>query len=247
MECIKGGDLKLLIQEGLQKDKLVWKTMAASHYAMQLAMAVEFLHQQSTVHADLKPDNVLVTPNGKLQLADFGSAFCFESGPHSSSGPIANNAASPVLGATMDYASPEILRGTPIAELGIATDLWSLGCILGAMQWGESPFHSASDALALDVIMNYANGTKLPSLLNNDCEGDDMPEGWKSLILGLLNPNPGLRLGVDGSLLSDLIPGKKSIDLSVDPPFLPPESKWIRDSKTISMADGSQGWSAFLL
>lgn len=250
MECVKGGDLKLLIQEGLKIDKNCWRKMAAPHYALQVIKAVEFLHQQSTIHADLKPENVLVTHNGRLQLADFGSAFQFQNNEMSQSAPDESNPKSseaPVLGGTTDYASPEILKGTPASELGIATDLWSLGCILGALQWGQSPFHAASDALALDSIMNYGNGTAIPPLLDKNREDENLPKGWKKLIMGFLTPTPELRVGVDRCCLSGLLPGNEDVDLTTDPPFLPPEPKWVQESKTHTMANGSRGWSAFLL
>ena len=75
---MKGGDLKFVIQEGLKWNADLWRTSAAPHYALQLLTAVKFLHQQSIVHADLKPENCTVTETGRLRLVDFGSAFRLE-------------------------------------------------------------------------------------------------------------------------------------------------------------------------
>lgn len=247
MECLKGGDLQFLIGEGLKKgsDKTLWRTTAAPHYALQLIQAVEFLHEHCTIHADLKPENVISNEQGRLQLADFGSAIRLRNVQNDSN----QKQKQPCfLGGTVDYASPEVLRGTPTSAIGIAADLWSLGCIFGALLWGESPFHAESDALALDCIMNYAKSNVLPPLLTTEEGFKDVPPGWEDLIMGLLHPDPDKRHGcASGPPLKVLVPGHETIDLNKDSPFLPPKPEWIIESKRSQMTDGSRGWSPFLL
>ena len=159
-----------------------------------------------------------------------------------------------IFGGTVDFASPEILKGTSISKLTISSDLWSLGCIFHALLTGSSPFHAATDALAIQSIMEYANGSEKPSF-GPDSDSDSAgtysySEGWKELIWGLLHPQPEKRLGAtenDSPPIGSLIPCFDSIDLDNDPPFLPPESKWVIEARCTEMRDGSEGWSSFLL
>ena len=271
MECLTGGDLQHFIRAGLKEQQLAhhdkdwWSTIVAPYYAHQLARAVEFLHGQQILHGDLKPENVLLTGRGRLQLADFGSAVRIHNNGstiHSTSSstkqqslqqPQTNHSPPTILiGGTVDYASPEVLRGAPVSTLTVGVDLWSLGCVLAALQMGESPFHADSDALAVQSILDYTNGIAIPPGLTPNHPTDELPEGWNLLIRNLLDPDPRQRLGFgtghgDGQL-GKLVPGDDSINsIQQDPPFLPAEPKWAQESKTTPLRDGSRGWSAFLL
>ena len=85
---------------------------------VDLCGAVQFAHQQLLVHGDIKPGNVLVTPDGTVKLLDFGVAryVAQEAGPPGTS-PL-----------TRLYAAPELLGGAPAS---IASDIFSLGLLLG--------------------------------------------------------------------------------------------------------------------
>jgi serine/threonine protein kinase len=204
-----------------------------------------------------------VTPRGRIQLADFGSAICLSiakegqyhlpssTNQQSSQGQDREDRVT-LLGGTVDYASPEILRGTSISKLTVSTDLWSLGAIFHSLLTGSSPFHAASDALALQKVMDYANGCADIFLDDQNESHNAYSQEWKDLILGLLNPISEERLGsttggASGSpSISALIPGFESIDLEAEPAFLPPEPKWVNEARETEMRDGSKGWSSFL-
>ena len=100
--------------------------------------AVQTAHQHLIVHLDLKPSNILVTPDARIKLLDFGTATLVD-GAHT---------ATRMPSLTLLYASPEQLRGAPPSA---ACDVYSLGLILYELVSGAWPFDRA------DTIMSVAN------------------------------------------------------------------------------------------
>ena len=89
---------------------------------LQLANAVEFLHDHWILHRDLKTSNILMNHRGEIKVADFGMArFCGDPKP--------NNLTQLVV--TLWYRAPELLLGT--TTYGSAIDMWSVGCIFGEL------------------------------------------------------------------------------------------------------------------
>jgi serine/threonine protein kinase len=99
---------------------------------LQLADAVAYAHRSLVVHRDLKPGNVLITPQGQVKLLDFGIAKALDpAGADNAEGTI--GAARPY---TPSYASPEQVRGESMTT---ATDIYSLGVILHLLLTGVRP------------------------------------------------------------------------------------------------------------
>jgi serine/threonine protein kinase len=94
--------------------------------------AVQYAHDHLIVHCDLKPGNILITPEGGVKLLDFGIAKIL-SDP-SSSQPAARGASALML--TPEYSSPEQVLGTPITT---ATDVYLLGVLLYELLAGRHP------------------------------------------------------------------------------------------------------------
>ncbi len=95
---------------------------------------VQFAHRNLVVHRDLKPDNILVTADGTPKLLDFGISKVLSADPDQ--GVVAQTRPAERL-LTLDYASPEQLRGEPVST---ATDVFSLGVMLYELLSGTHPF-----------------------------------------------------------------------------------------------------------
>jgi serine/threonine-protein kinase len=100
---------------------------------LQVAYAVAYAHGKLILHRDLKPQNILVTPNGTVHLLDFGIAKLLTDGETHDTQltQVSGRALSP------DYASPEQIRGE---ALGVTSDVYSLGVVLFELLAGARPY-----------------------------------------------------------------------------------------------------------
>ncbi|KAI0651804.1 kinase-like domain-containing protein [Trametes meyenii] len=101
-------------------------------YLGQIADACAFLHSKGIVHRDIKDENVVLGPNGKCVLIDFGSSG------------LVKKAGWDTFSGTLDYAGPEILRGE--RYFGKEQDVWAFGVVAYVMLVGECPFTTAAEA-----------------------------------------------------------------------------------------------------
>lgn len=131
---------------------------------VQLADALADAHAAGTVHGDLKPDNVIVTPKGNAKILDFGLARWTSGGAdRSRAASIPPTSPVAVLG-SVAYMSPEQVLGGPVDH---RTDIFSLGIMLFEMLTGKLPFNGTpSMPVTVEIVQAQppAPSTMVPEL-----------------------------------------------------------------------------------
>lgn len=124
MEFVEGESL----EERIQRTKGI-ELPVAIEFSRQIATAVDYAHRQGVLHRDLRPGNVLVTPDGNIKITDFGTSRFLE---------VADRA-STIIGSP-PYMAPEQFQG----RTAFASDVYSIGVIMYEMMTGVLPYFSAN-------------------------------------------------------------------------------------------------------
>ena len=130
MEYLRGTDLK----SGIRKHGAL-DSKKVAQIGSQIAQALSVAHRHDIIHRDIKPQNIMVQPDGNIKVMDFGIARAKNS--HLTT----DNS---VLG-TAHYVSPEQTQGK---ELGPTTDIYSLGIVMYEAATGRVPF-DGDDAISV--------------------------------------------------------------------------------------------------
>ena len=165
MEYVRGTDLKSAI---LQRGAINQRKVA--EIGSQVCQALSVAHNQDIIHRDVKPQNIMVQPDGNVKVMDFGIARAKHS---------VKSQTSSVLG-TAHYISPEQAQGK---ELTGASDMYSLGCVLYEAATGQLPFDGPD---AVSVAMKQVQEEPLPP---SQVKPDISPD-LEAIILKAMDKNP---------------------------------------------------------
>ncbi len=105
----------------------------------QIANALQYIATQSVVHRDVKPENIILMPNGQAKLTDFGCA-------------VVTGTSGAMVAGSLAYMSPEQLEGLPLDE---RADIYSLGAVLYRLLTGKNIFEADSEFDARIAVLNY--------------------------------------------------------------------------------------------
>lgn len=178
MELIEGITLKEYISK---KGRLSIKE--ATSIAIQVSMGLETAHSHGVVHRDVKPQNIIISTDGKVKVTDFGIARAASS----------NTISSNVMG-SVHYSSPEQVRGGYSDE---KSDIYSLGITLYEMVTGKVPFDG--DTTVAIAIKHLQEEMVPPSVFT-----EDLPYSLEQIIFKCTQKSVGRRYQRMGEVIADL-------------------------------------------
>lgn len=187
-EYVPGTDLRKLVRRNGPLPFPIAATIIS-----QAAEGLHYAHRRGLVHRDVKPGNLLVTPDGRTKMTDLGLAwFLME---ELVAGLPAGKANS--LVGTADYLAPETIR-EPQKILPVS-DVYSLGCTLYYAVTGKVPFPGGNTA---DKIRRHLDEIPLNPLHFNP----DLPPGFCDVIAAMMDKNPDKRTPTAAAVVELLRP-----------------------------------------
>ena len=178
MELVEGITLKKYIEK---KARLSYKE--AVSIAIQVSMGIEAAHNNHIIHRDIKPQNIIISKDGKVKVTDFGIAKAATS----------NTITSNVMG-SVHYTSPEQARGGYSDE---KSDIYSLGVTMYEMLSGTLPFNGES-AVAIALAHIQEEAVPLAAL------DATIPKGISNIVNKCMQKKTELRYSCVADLIADL-------------------------------------------
>lgn len=178
MEYVEGITLKTYIEK---KGQLSFKESAS--IAIQVARGIEAAHNKNIIHRDIKPQNIIISTDGKVKVTDFGIAKATSS----------NTIRSDVMG-SVHYASPEQARNGFVDG---RSDIYSLGIVMFEMVTGRVPFDG--DTTVAVALQHLQEEIARPSIY-----APDLPISFEKIILKCTQKTPDRRYQTIEELLTDI-------------------------------------------
>lgn len=192
MEYVDGITLKEYIE---QQKVIDWKE--AVHFTTQILRALQHAHDKGIIHRDIKPQNIMLLPNGNIKVADFGIARFSRN--------ETKTMTESAIG-SVHYISPEQARGEVTDN---KADIYSVGVVLYEMITGQLPFQSES---AVSVaIMQLQADPKKPRELN-----PMIPVGLEQITMHAMEKNVEDRYQSAAEMLMDLDELKRNPAVTFD-------------------------------
>ena len=178
MEYVEGITLKTYIEK---KGQLSFKE--ATSIAIQVARGIEAAHNKQIIHRDIKPQNIMISTEGKVKVMDFGIARASNS----------NTISSEVMG-SVHYASPEQARNGVVDG---RSDIYSLGIVMYEMVTGRVPFDGETTVAV--ALQHLQEEMKVPSAY-----APELPISYEKIVLKCTQKSADRRYQTIGELLGDL-------------------------------------------
>ncbi|HZR56135.1 MAG TPA: protein kinase [Terriglobales bacterium] len=180
MEYVEGDDLRSLLRS---RGKLPPAETVA--IIQQICRALEVAHGEGVIHRDLKPQNVMLDPQGRVVVMDFGLARSFESNGMTQTGALVG---------TLEYMSPEQAMG---AELDQRSDLFAVGLIFYELLTGKVPYKADT---AIASLMRRTQERAIPA---SDTDST-VPKPLCDIVSKCLERNPKERFHTAHEILQAL-------------------------------------------
>jgi serine/threonine protein kinase len=193
MEYIPGENLKNII-----KKEAPFSIRKALDYTRQIAEALNHAHQRNIIHRDIKPHNILVTPDGQLKVTDFGIARAISASSFTQAG---------IVVGSVQYSSPEQVKG---GLVGPQSDLYSLGCVFYELLTGMVPF---SGDTSISIAMQHLHEKKTPVKELRL----DVPATVEHILDKAMAKEPAERYPSAAALLRDLTNAQTKLTLEIEP------------------------------
>ena len=180
MEYIDGITLKELLE---QQGVLRWKD--ALKFVVQILKALQHAHDKGIVHRDIKPQNIMLFPDGTIKVMDFGIARFSR---------VDSKTISDKTIGSVHYISPEQARGENTDE---RSDIYSVGVVLYEMLTGRKPFDGENPvAIAMKHIQDTAVAPRdiMPSI----------PEALEEIVLHAMERSPARRYQSAAEMINDI-------------------------------------------
>ncbi|MEO8056025.1 MAG: serine/threonine-protein kinase [Acidobacteriota bacterium] len=167
--------------------------------AIQVLEGLKVAHQNRILHRDITPSNVMLAPDGRAKLLDFGLSKILLEGARDASGATRHTGEGMIVG-TLDYLSPEQALG---GELDERSDLFSFGIVLYQMLAGVHPFSGASVTQMVAKMMTK-EADPWP-------EPDTVPDVVKQVVARALKKDASERYGSAGQMILDLLMARREL------------------------------------